>query len=276
MKKNISLKDKNTFKVGGIAKYYATVNSRQELLDVLNFAKEKDLPIFVMGEGSNILISDNGFNGVVIKLNLKQFSVHNNVLKVESGVFLRDVVLKTKELDLNGFEWAVGIPGTIGGAIFGNAGVHKHSIGEIVSEIEVFDGKDFKIMKKQDCFFEYRDSIFKKNLNLIILEAKFELKQGFNLKAMQDFFEKRTKVNACSIGSIFKNPEGHSAGKLIEDCNLKGLRIGDAIISNEHANWILNLGNASSKDIEELILRAKKEVKTKFNIDLVDEIRRLG
>ena len=276
MEKNISLKDKNTFKVGGMAKYYAVVNSRQELLEVLNFAKEKSLPIFIIGEGSNVLVSDNGFNGVVIKLNLRQFSIENNILKVESGVFLREIVLKTRDLDLKGLEWAIGIPGTVGGAICGNAGAHNHSISEIISEVEVFDGNEFKIFKKEDCFFDYRNSIFKKNLNLIILSAKFELEQGIDLKAMQDYLSKRTKINGHSIGSIFKNPEGYSAGKLIEDCNLKGLRVGDAIISIEHANWILNLGNASSKDIEELILKAKKEVKLKFNIDLVEEIRRLG
>ena len=197
------------------------------------------------------------------------------ILRAKSGVYLRDLVLKSKDLNLGGLEWAVGIPGTIGGAIFGNAGAHNHSIQEVVKEVEIFDGEKIRIFKNADCFFGYRDSIFKSNPNLIILGAKLELREEGNVEAvMKEYLVKRKVIKGFSIGSIFKNPEGYSAGKLIEDCGLKGKKVGDAVISNEHANWIINLGNASSKDVEELILIAKKEVKEKFNIDLIEEIRR--
>lgn len=277
MEKNISLKDKNTFKIGGRAKYYALVNSKKELEDALKFAKESNFPVFIIGEGSNILVSDNGFNGVVIKLNFKEILDKGNILKVGSGVYLRELVFKARDLNLGGIEWAVGIPGTIGGAIFGNAGVPNHSIQDLVKEVEVFDNGIIKIFKKEDCLFSYRDSIFKHNTNLVILSATLEFKEGGNIdELMQEYMAKRKYIKGYSIGSIFKNGEGYFAGKLIDDCGLKGKKIGDAIISNENANWIINLGNASSKDVEELILIAKKEVKKKFNIDLVEEIRRLG
>ena len=274
METNITLKDKNTFRVGGLARYYSFVNSRKELEETLLFAKKENLPVFVIGEGSNLLISDNVFEGVVIKLNLKEVKKEGNFFRVQAGVLLRELVLKAKEFNLGGLEWAVGIPGTLGGAIFGNAGAHKHSISELIKEVEVFDGEKTKTLKKEACGFDYRESIFKKNPNFIILSAILELKEGVSEELMKEYLAKRKLVKGFSIGSIFKNPEGHFAGKLIEDCGLKGKRIGDAMISEEHANWIINLGKAKSEDIEKLISLIKKKVKEKFNVELVEEIRR--
>lgn len=274
METNITLKDKNTFRVGGLARYYSFINSRKELEETLLFAKKENLPVFVIGEGSNLLISDNVFEGVVIKLNLKEVKKEGNFFRVQAGVLLRELVLKAKEFNLGGLEWAVGIPGTLGGAIFGNAGAHKHSISELIKEVEVFDGEKTRILKKEACEFDYRESVFKKNPNFIILSAILELKEGVSEELMKEYLAKRKLVKGFSIGSIFKNPEGHFAGKLIEDCGLKGKRIGDAMISEEHANWIINLGNAKSEDIEKLISLIKKKVKEKFNVELVEEIRR--
>lgn len=274
METNITLKDKNTFRVGGLARYYSFINSRKELEETLLFAKKENLPVFVIGEGSNLLISDNVFEGVVIKLNLKEVKKEGNFFRVQAGVLLRELVLKAKEFNLGGLEWAVGIPGTLGGAIFGNAGAHKHSISELIKEVEVFDGEKTRILKKEACEFDYRESVFKKNPNFIILSAILELKEGVSEELMKEYLTKRKLVKGFSIGSIFKNPEGHFAGKLIEDCGLKGKRIGDAMISEEHANWIINLGNAKSEDIEKLISLIKKKVKEKFNVELVEEIRR--
>ena len=272
MEQNISLKDKNSFHIGGIAKYYALVSSKEELLETINFAKESKLPIFIIGEGSNVLVSDNGFKGVVIKLDLNQI----NDSSVGAGVPLRNLVLEAKTLNLGGLEWAVGIPGTVGGAVFGNAGAFKHSISEVIEEVEFFNGEEIKILKNNECGFGYRESIFKNNPNYIILGIKIRLNGGFDLELMQDCFNKRNNPKGYSIGSIFKNPEGYSAGKLIESCGLKGKQIGGAIISREHANWIINLGKASSDDVEKLISLMKTEVKKKFNIDLIEEIRRCG
>ena len=276
MQKNISLKEKNTFRIGGLAKYYAEVNSKEEFLKVFKEAKELDIPVFVMGGGSNLLVSDNGFNGLVIKLNFKEIVAHSSLLKVDAGAELRDLVFKAKDLNLSGIEWAVGIPGTVGGAIFGNAGVPDHSISDLIEEIEVFNNGEVKIFNKEDSLFSYRESIFKKNTNLIILSAKFKFGPGENIEEkMKEYLLKRKNIKGYSAGSIFKNPEGYSAGKLIEECGLKGKRIGDAMISNEHANWIINLGEATSKDVEKLIVLIKEEVKKRFSIDLIEEIRRL-
>ncbi|MDD4358612.1 MAG: UDP-N-acetylmuramate dehydrogenase [Candidatus Pacebacteria bacterium] len=276
MEKNISLKNKNTFRIGGNAKYYAEVDSKEEFLKAFKEAQKLNIPVFIIGEGSNLLVSDNGFDGLVIKLNLKEIAARSNILSAEAGAYLRDLVFKAKELNLGGIEWAVGIPGTIGGAIFGNAGVPNHSISDLVKEVEVFNGEEIVKLKKEDCHFSYRNSIFKKNNSLVILKAKFEFEKGENVEdKMRDYLAKRKIIKGYSIGSIFKNPQGYSAGKLIDECGLKGEKIGDAMISSEHGNWIINLGNAKSKDVEALIVIIKGEVKKKFDIDLEEEIRRL-
>ncbi len=276
MKKNIPLKNKNTFKIGGKAKYYATPSSKEELLKVLEFTKKENLPYFILGKGSNLLISDKGFPGVVIELNFKEIIANKNVLKVGAGVSLNEFILKAKELNLGGVEWAIGIPGTIGGALYGNAGVPNHTISSIVKEVEVLKNNQVQVLKNKDCHFSYRDSIFKQKNDFIILSGTFELKGSFNQDLIKEFLKKRKTIKGHSIGSIFKNGENYFAGKLIDDCGLKGKRIGDAIVSDINANWIINLGNATSEDVEALILIIKKEVKKRFNIDLKEEIKRLS
>ena len=276
MKKNIPLKNKNTFKIGGKAKYYATPSSKEELLKVLEFTKKENLPYFILGKGSNLLISDKGFPGVVIELNFKEIIANKDVLKVGAGVSLNEFILKAKELNLGGVEWAIGIPGTIGGALYGNAGVPNHTISSIVKEVEVLKNNQVLILKNKDCNFSYRDSIFKQKNDFIILSGTFELKGSFNQDLIKEFLKKRKIIKGHSIGSIFKNGENYFAGKLIDDCGLKGKRIGDAIVSDINANWIINLGNATSEDVEALILIIKKEVKKRFNIDLKEEIKRLS
>ena len=276
MKKNIPLKNKNTFKIGGKAKYYATPSSKEELLKALEFTKKENLPYFILGKGSNLLISDKGFHGVVIELNFKEIIANKDVLKVGAGVSLNEFILKAKELNLGGVEWAIGIPGTIGGALYGNAGVPNHTISSIVKEVEVLKNNQFQVLKNKDCHFSYRNSIFKQKNDFIILSGTFELKGSFNQDLIKEFLKKRKIIKGHSIGSIFKNGENYFAGKLIDDCGLKGKRIGDAIVSDINANWIINLGNATSEDVETLILIIKKEVKKRFNIDLKEEIKRLN
>ena len=273
MQENVSLKDKTTFKIGGKARFFEEVSSTQELLVLLK--EYADIPFFILGEGSNTLISDKGFDGLVIKLKNNQIEINDNVLKVGAGTPLRDLVFKTRELGLSGLEWAVGIPGTVGAAVFGNAGAFNCAIGDIIEEVEIFDGKQIKIIKKQDCNFNYRNSIFKEN-NQIILSAIFKFEKSEDIdEKMKAYLSKRNNPKGFSIGSIFRNPEGTSAGKLIEACGLKGKTIGKAQISSEHANWIINLGDASSEDVLALIALAKEQVKQRFNIELVEEIRYL-
>jgi len=247
-------------------------------------AKKSNLPFFILGGGSNILVSDKGYNGLVIKIKNQKSKIKNNRILAEAGLALNRLVELSLKNNLTGMEWAVGIPGTIGGAIYGNAGAFKKSMKDLIKEVEVFDTKDekIKIFKNKDCKFGYRDSIFKKKKNLIILSASLQLKKGKKMKIKEKIkrylnYRKETQpLNFPSAGSIFKNPKNFYAGFLIEKCGLKGKRIGNAKISEKHANFIVNLGNGKAKDVKKLIKLIKKKVKNKFKIELEEEIQYLS
>jgi UDP-N-acetylmuramate dehydrogenase len=272
IKKNISLKNYTTFKIGGAAEYFFTAKNKEDLIKAVLAARKGKLPFFILGGGSNVLVSDRGFNGLVIKF----------------GQPLSLYVSK-------GLEWAAGIPGTVQGAVYGNAGAFKKSMKDAVESVEVFDtqtGK-IKIFKNKDCQFSYRNSIFKKKKNLIILSVKIKSKRS-DIKKIKQFLDYRKKtqpLNFPSAGSIFKNPKGYSAGKLgeedkssslsfaaarmIEECNLKGKRIGNVKISEKHANFIINLGKGKAKDVKKLINLAKNKVKKRFGIILEKEAEQI-
>ena len=254
VQKNISLKTHTTFKIGGRAKYFFVAKTKKDLIGAIKVAKKLKLPFFVLGGGSNLLISDRGFKGLVIKF----------------GQPLSLYVSK-------GLEWAVGIPGTFQGAVWSNAGAFKKSMKDVVKEVEVFDTKTgkVKIFKNKNCRFSYRNSIFKKEKNLIILSVKIKSKKS-NTKKIKKYLDYRKKTQPLefpSAGSIFKNPVGFSAGELIARVGLKGKKIGQAQISEKHANFIVNLGGATAKDVKKLINLIKKSVKKKFKINLEEEIQ---
>lgn len=298
-KENVLLRDYSTFKIGGISKYFIEIKNKEDLKKIIN---EIDMPFRILGGGSNTLISDDYYNGLTIvfktdkpKLLIEDKGCSGEII-VEASVLLSFLVSKLKEF--TGLEWAIGIPGTIGGAINGNAGAFNESIGDSVVSVEVLEiGKGVREIEKKDCKFDYRTSIFKNNPNLIILSVKLKLNKGNPSKKIKDNFEKR-KLNhpkGFSLGCIFKNYYGDidknvlkkypqlkdfyfekgyiSAGMLIEECGLKGFSIGDAKISSEHANFILNLENAKSKNVLKLINFIKKEVQEKFLIKLEEEIQ---
>lgn len=295
VKENILLKNYVTFRIGGKAKYFFSAKSKKEIIKAISTAKKLKLPFFILGAGSNVLISDKGFNGLVIRLQATGYKLHGSVIHAESGVLLSQLVNVASKNNLTGLEWASGIPGTVGGAIYGNAGAFKKSIGDSTRKIEVYDAKDnkIKIFKKQNCQFNYRQSVFKKNKNLIILSVTLQLKKGSKnsiknkIKEYLEYRKKTQPLNFPSAGSIFKNPVpkqdlvwGKStifpAGELIEKCSLKGKKIGKVKISEKHANFILNLGGAKAKDVKKLINFIKKRVKNKFGIKLEEEIQYLG
>ena len=252
-RKNVPLKNYTTFKIGGPAKYFFEAKRKEELIEAIKLAKKLELPFFILGGGSNLLVSDKGFDGLVIKF----------------GQPLSSYVSK-------GLEWAVGIPGTVQGAVYSNAGAFKKSMKDVVKEVEVFDTKTgkVKIFKNKNCQFGYRDSIFKHKKKLIILSAKLKTKKSNPKKIKQylDYRKKTQPLNLPSAGSIFKNPPAKSAGELIEKCGLKGKRIGNVKISEKHANFIVNLGNGKAKDVKKLIKLAKQKVKSKFGVTLKEEI----
>ncbi|OIO46193.1 MAG: UDP-N-acetylenolpyruvoylglucosamine reductase, partial [Parcubacteria group bacterium CG1_02_39_15] len=265
IKKNVLLKNYTTFKIGGRAKYFYIAKDKEDLIRAITLAKKMKLPFFILGGGSNLLISDRGFNGLVIKF----------------GQPLSLYVSK-------GLEWAVGIPGTIQGAVCGNAGAFKQSMQDAVKEVEVFDVKtgEIKNFKNKDCQFSYKDSIFKKKKNLIILSVKIKNRasegsededenevliaskksNAQKIKEYLDYRKERQPLNFPSAGSVFKNPPGFSAGELIDECGLKGKKIGNVKISEKHANFIVNLGRGEAKDVMRLIKIIKNRVKKKFGV----------
>jgi UDP-N-acetylmuramate dehydrogenase len=281
VKKNISLKNYTTFRIGGKAKYFFVAKNREQLFFAILTAEKNKLPFFILGGGSNILVSDKGFNGLIIKVGNNNWALRKNKIFGGAGVNLSKLVNIAKENNLSGLEWAAGIPGTLGGAIYGNAGAFGVSMKDIIKSVEVFDTKKGKtvLLENQKCKFSYRDSIFKKNKNLIIISAEITLlKSSYKkiTKRINEFLEYRINfqpLNFPSAGSVFKNPQRKSAGELIEKANLKGTMVGGAKISEKHANFIVNSKNAKSKDVENLINLIKKTIKKNFGIILEEEIQ---
>ena len=312
IQENVILAPYTTFRIGGPAKYFFEAKSKEELIQAIEWAKNNRVRYFILGAGSNILISDKGFDGLVIKVKNEKLKIKNYISKFKiieagAGVRLNKLVEIGLKRGLSGLEWAVGIPGTLGGAVRGNAGAMGHSISEAIKSVEVLDTKNKQILETKnflncDCLFDYRNSVFKHNRNLVILAAKLELKPGDQEESrnkIQEYLEKRkNQPSEPSAGSIFKNPlianrhefehKFHEyqpipfinsqipAGWLIEQCGLKGYKIGQAQVSSKHANFIVNLGKAKAEEVTILINLIKKKVRDKFGIRLEEEIQYLG
>lgn len=289
--KGVSLKKHNTFKIGGPAKYFFTARSVQDIVDSIKWAKQENVPFFILGGGSNILVSDDGFDGLVIKIKTSNFEIKscNEEFDVcitsESGVMLSELLQFCLEQNLTGLEWTRGIPGiTVGGAVRGAAGGFGKKMTDFVKEVTVFDTStlETKILTNKECEFGYKESIIKKNSNLIILSViltlnkkkKKEIKEEIN-RVLE--YRKEHHPAMPSAGCIFKNPNIEtSAALLIEKAGLSGEKRGQAQISEQHPNFIVNLGDAKSADVLSLIELAKSKVKEKFDIELEEEIHCLG
>lgn len=253
---NISLAEYTTFKIGGSAKYFCKVENKKDLIKAVNFAQSKNLPYFILGGGSNLLVSDNGFKGLVILIDNKELEVVGYKIKAGAGVILNKLVGLSIKNNLTGLEWAVGIPGTIGGAVKVNAHAFDSDMSQLVKKIEKIDN--------------------------IIFSVELELKKG-DKKTSQELIKEYTKKRIStqplkypSAGCIFKNVPGQGAGRLIDQAGLKGVKIGQAMISDKHANFIINLGGAKSEDVIKLIKLIKKTIKEKYDINLEEEIQYLG
>lgn len=278
IQKNIKLAQYTTFKIGGLSRFFIEARNSDELVEAIFWAKERKMQYFILGGGSNILFSDDGYGGLVIKIANKNIELIKNLIIADAGINLSQLIKFSIDNNLRGLEWASGIYGTVGGAIFGNAGANGNCIADIVKEIKIFDGRKIKILKNKDLSFRYRSSAIKNN---IIISAKFKLKNGDRKeseKLIKQYLKERLKKHPKGFcaGSIFKNPNSKkyiSAGWLIEQCGLKGLKIGNAQISEKHANFIMNLGGANAKDVLALIERVKKEVEKKFRVKLKEELK---
>lgn len=301
IQKNIILAPYTTFKIGGPADYFCEVKNLEDLEGALTQAKKKSWKIFILGGGSNLLISDKGFNGLVIKMNWDWIKNGDEwSYEIGAGTLLAKLIAETVKNNLTGLEWAIGIPGTLGGAVCGNSGAYGQSIAESVMSVKALDLKTLKVknFKLKDCGFQYRNSIFKYNNQYVIISAQLQFYKGEGDKIKESLqkysLERKNKVPPFpSAGCVFKNipmddmtyefmnkipPEKTKGGKipvgyLIEQCGLKGKRIGGAEISNQHANFIINFNKASFLDVMELINLCKKEIKNNFNLNLEEEIK---
>lgn len=274
---NASLKNLNTYKLESHAKYLIRVETLEGLIDLLKYLKESNINYFILGAGSNIII-DEYFDGAVIKLDgLRKIEVKDNIITSEAGAMMGALSCASMDHNLTGLEWAINIPGTVGGSIVGNAGAYKSEMFDSLVKIKVLDENlEIKELKKEDIKHTYRHTDLK-GKNWIVLEATFKLEKGNkeeSLELVKDRQERRNKTQPLdmpSAGSVFRNPEGDHAGRLIEEAGLKGYQIGGASVSTKHANFIVNTGNATSNDIKNLIELVHSQVKEKFNVDLVLE-----
>ncbi len=274
------LKNHTTFKIGGPAKFFIEPKDTQDLRNLILSARACKIPIFLIGAGSNILVSDKGVRGVVLCLssvNFKKMSAKGRYLCAGAGLLLRQFLSKAQERGLSGAEFLAGIPGTIGGALAMNAGAGGSCIGNLVESVRVMDWTgSIKIMKRKDIRFSYRSS----NLSrYIILEACFRLDKKNkslvrqNIAKYLNLRRNAQDVSLPNAGCIFRNPTTKQAGLLIDLCGLKGKSAGSVKISEKHANFILNKGNAKAVDVLKLMRLIKKKVKERFKIDLKPEIK---
>ncbi len=276
------LKNHTTFKIGGNCIALIEPREVSDIVETIKICRENSIKFFVIGNGSNLLVPDEGYNGVIIKLK-SEFStiqVDGEYLIVNSGAKLSEVYTVAYENSLTGFEFASGIPGTIGGAIYMNAGAYGGEMKDIVESVQVLDLDNFELreLKNEELEFSYRKSIIQRK-NYIVTTIKLKLQKGNKEEinaVYEDLRERRNSkqpLNFGSAGSTFKRPEGHFASKLIEDAGLKGYHINDAWVSEKHSGFVVNKGNASYKEVMKLIEYVQKVVFEKFGVKLETEVR---
>ena len=278
MKKHIS------FRVGGPADILVKPRTEEQIKNIIDFAKKENIPYIVKGNGSNLLVRDGGIRGIVIEItdNFNSYEIEDKIIKVQSGALLSIIGRAALKQNLKGFEFAAGIPGTIGGALAMNAGAYGGEMKDIVKSVRLMDtdGNIFNF-SNEDMKFGYRKSILSKS-DYIVLGAEIELEKGNYeeiKEMMKDFSNRRiTKqpLNLPSAGSTFKRPEGYFAAKLIDDSGLRGLTLRNAQVSDKHCGFVVNLGDARAMDILDLMYVVKSTVKNKFGVTLEEEVKILG
>ena len=284
VEKNVLLANYTTFKIGGPADLFYEAKTEEDLVRAVGVARDKALSFLILGGGSKLLIGDGGFRGLVIKVENPDLEIAKEGemrVVVGAGMVTGDLVEKLVQAGIAGLEFMAGIPGTIGGAVKGNAGAWQQNIGDKILRVKVLspEGK-ISWLSQEECQFDYRTSRFKRGSGEIVLVAEFGLSRGepeVIKKKIKENLEKRSvQPKEPSAGSVFVNPKPEAAGEMIEACGLKGKQIGGAKISEKHANFIVNLGGAKATDIVALIELAQAAVKEKFGVDLKEEIVRVG
>lgn len=281
IKYNEDMKKHTTVRIGGVAKCLVTPTEIAEIEAVIKYAKENNIKFYVIGNGSNLVVCDEGIDGIVIKIagGFDKITINENVIEALAGTTMPKVSQIAKINELEGMEFACGIPGTIGGGIRMNAGAYGSEMSNVVEEITYLDDNlNICTMKKEQACFSYRHSIFCDNRSFVILSAKFVLKKG-NLsqieKKMKEYTASRREkqpIEYPNAGSTFKRPDGYFVGKLVQDAGLRGYSIGDMQVSEKHTGFIVNKGNGTCKDMKKLIKYIQDTVFEKFNVKLESEI----
>ena len=278
------MKRHTTFRIGGPADFFLLPSTVDEVRGILEICREEELPYFILGNGSNLLVSDKGYRGVIIQLyrNFSNISVEGNEICASSGALLSQIAAAARNASLTGFEFAGGIPGTLGGAVFMNAGAYGGELKDVLKEAVVMTEQgEILTLPVEKLDMGYRTSRIKK-AGYLVLEARLVLEQGDMDKIRditKDLTEKRVSKQPLeypSAGSTFKRPEGYFAGKLIMDAGLRGYQVGDAQVSEKHCGFVINRGEATAADVADLIRKVQEQVYEKFQVKLEPEVRMLG
>lgn len=284
IKINEPLKKHTTFKIGGPADIMLFPSSINDLQKAINICVEDNLPYFIMGQGSNLLVRDGGYRGIIIKIgsNLKKFVVQDTKIYAEAGVRLSELARAAAAHSLTGFEFAEGIPGSLGGAVVMNAGAYDSEMKNVLESVQALNTRgQIDTFKVEELDMSYRKSIFQEN-DLIIVSAILQLKRGEKTliqTTMRDFARRRREkqpLDYPSAGSVFRRPEGIYVGPIIEKIGLKGCAIGDAQVSEKHAGFIINKGNATASDVLKLISFIQEKALQTYGIELKPELAIVG
>ena len=281
---NEPMKNHTTFKIGGPAQYYVTPESVTQIQEVVSLCRDMNIPLHVIGNGSNILVGDDGVDGVVLALfnTFSDYEIKDNVITAQAGMSLIKLAVIALREGLTGLEFASGIPGSVGGAVYMNAGAYDGQMKDVVTSVTVLDeAGNIRILGRDELDMGYRTSAVAKN-NMIVLQVVIELKYGdkeqikARMNQLSELRKQKQPLEYPSAGSTFKRPEGYFAGKLIADAGLKGYSIGGAAVSEKHAGFVVNMGGATAKDVVELTDYIKKRIMEQFGVTLELEIKRIG
>lgn len=277
-----------TFRIGGPAKVFVSPDNIEKIIKTIELLKNEKCDYFILGNGSNLLVADEGYDGIVVSteslkdLNIEREDGDETYIYAEAGVMLSRAAVLALESSLTGFEFAGGIPGTVGGAVSMNAGAYGREIKDVIVSADVLmsDGTVVKITK-DELELSYRNSIVQKE-KMIVLSAEFALKKGNKseiLDKMKDFSQRRRDkqpLEYASAGSTFKRPEGYFAGKLIDDAGLRGYRVGNVMVSEKHCGFVVNMGGGTCEEAKAVINHVREEVEKQFGVTLEMEVRKLG
>ena len=281
---NEPMKNHTTFKIGGPAQYYVTPESVTQIQEVVSLCRDMNIPLHVIGNGSNILVGDDGVDGVVLALfnTFSDYEIKDNVITAQAGMSLIKLAVIALREGLTGLEFASGIPGSVGGAVYMNAGAYDGQMKDVVTSVTVLDeAGDIRILGRDELDMGYRTSAVAKH-NMIVLQVIIELKAGNKeqikdrMNQLSELRKQKQPLEYPSAGSTFKRPEGYFAGKLIADAGLKGYSIGGAAVSEKHAGFVVNMGGATAKDVVELTDYIKKRIIEQFGVTLELEIKKIG